>query len=180
MKILTRVLALCILAGALAGVASAQSDPEPSKAGTVVVSHDRFEEKANVYLRSMIVSEGNGVQLLLNVHGEYSGSPNAPAQVNLVFMAITLTEYRYSGSCVLNAIADGEHLRFELAVLKSGEIYGALKVQAIGRRIDYSDFRKIARAKKVEMRFDQIEFALTEVQLATCRDFLKRFWDDKD
>jgi hypothetical protein len=179
MKILTRVLALCFLVGALVGVNIAQeSEPDPSHAGTVIGSHDRFEEKSLIDLRSMIVAHPPGLQLLLNVHGEYSGSPKPPAQVNLVFFAITLFDYKYSGQCKLNVIADGEHLNFELPVIQNGEIAG-LKVQSIGRRIDYSDLRKIARASKVDMRFQGTEFSLSDAQRTTFHDFLKHFWDDK-
>lgn len=178
MKFLTRVLAACILAGALAGLVHSQTteDPKPSVAGTVVSEYDRFENKSTIDLRSMIVSEGDGLQLLLNVHGEYVGTPSPPPQVNLIFLAVSVFEYKYTGACVLNVIADEEHFKFQLPVIQSGLVAG-LKVQSIGVRVDYRDLRKIARAKKVEMRFQGIEFPLSDAQFATFLDFLKRFGD---
>jgi hypothetical protein len=86
--------------------------------------------------------------------------------------------YRLGQSAVLNVIADGERFRFELPILGQENLYAYMNV--LGSNINYSDFRKIALAKKVEMRLDADEFVITVGQSATFHDFLKHFWMTND
>ena len=149
--------------------------------GTVDGEFDRFENRTKIHLKDMLVAKKPGQELVLGVFGSYTGSPTPPSQVVITMTSIAVGGFRYQPDqkCILNVIADGERLRYEL-LNKGQDVYlSTIYLDISAAAISYSELRRIARAGNVEMRFEGTEFTLTSEQQQTFHEFLKRFWDDK-
>lgn len=175
MKMKQVTLAALLTATFLAATASAQ---KPTAEGVIKSNYDRFEDKTSVNLL-MALNETSARLLVLTLDGQYSGSRKRPDHLITIVQSLSPNGYAQWGRlCTLNVIADGLRLKFVFTDPPSGDQKsrdGYMYVNTVVTRIDYADFETIARAKKVEMRFEGDEFVLTEVHLAAFRELAGQF-----
>lgn len=152
----------------------------PTKA-EITKSHDRFEDKSSVTL-NMPLNENSNRMLVLMLDAQYSGTPKPPDHLIAIMQWLSGKGYAPWGeSCTLNVIADATRLKLVftnppdgIQRTRDGLMYVSTVAMA---RMAYQDFRIIARAKQVEMRFEGEEFALSQAQLAKFREYLTYLGD---
>lgn len=141
----------------------------------VEIKYDKFKDRTTVSLKLPIVNNPlQSEELYLGMTSAFNGNKptSIPDSVYSFFLSVTKTK-QYSLSHSWIVLADEERIR-----LGDGQYLGEGGELKAAEVIIYSlsseNLKKIASAKKVEMQLGSKEFALTDSQLASLKEFYKQ------
>lgn len=139
----------------------------------VTSTHDRFRNKTELTLFPMTVFDGPGGVLSLSLQAEYEGAIQKGYRREFVIALISLTKtFARAGDTELYALVNGEPVSFGKLLPVKQFTDGPFFVVSYANLIDRNTLAKLALAKKVEMRFDTLEFKLSPDQQVAMLDFL--------
>jgi hypothetical protein len=180
--ILTRSLALCILASALAAAAHSQNSINISRCpegqvtsdGCIETKYDRFEDKTTVTLKMLMVDNGNQ-KIFASFPVTFKS--NIPQIAAVAFASFDPEGYRYRvDTCALFILID-DHTRLgiDLAWLGNNPVAGWFG-QSFGGPLRANDIKALGTGTKVEMKLCETPFALTSEQSHNLRAFFTGLW----
>ena len=134
------------------------------------VEYDKFKDSTTVTLKLPIM-EG----LLLVLIDSFSGKKrlSMPDNVLTTFMSVSDQKQFYiSHSWII--LADDERIRLGDGLYTGGTTASSRATEVILYPVSQENLKKIANAKKVEMQLGSKEFALTESQITSFKEFYKQ------
>ncbi len=174
-----RIVKLCVLASLLAGMSTAQQSTSatreaqsPPSAVIIEREYDRFTDRTDVTMKPVYITGGAGGELYLLLNTWYTGTrpPVRPARFLFVLMAASTTRVEPIDTTLL-ALVDGARLDLGRMRLVAETNAAPLWTLSYGVEMNYRMLMRIAGARRVELRLDNLEFALEARHRRAMREF---------
>lgn len=140
----------------------------------IEIKYDKFKDRTTVSLKLTITEKLPIEELLFALTNSFEGKKQTsmPSDISGFFLSVT-KEKQYSISHSWIVLADDERIKLGDGMYQ-GEANDSRAAEVIIYSISSENLKKIANAKKVEMQLGSKEFTLTELQLASFKEFYKQ------
>jgi len=126
--------------------------------------YDRFTDRTTVTARFFKVYRGVNMQALYHYQGR-ADRIVPPDSVYLDFIVVSDAWFPFSESAKLNVISDETLFEFRREI-------GSSQTARVG--IPFSEFEKLLKGKRVEMRFSGLELQLSDGDIDLLRSFIPK------
>ncbi len=174
-----RIVNLCVLVSLLAGMCAAKQSTSatrgaqsPPSAVIIEREYDRFRDRTDLTMKPVYITGGAGGELYLLLNTWYTGTrpPVRPARFLFVLMAASTTRVEPLDTTLL-ALVDGARLDLGRMRLVAETHAAPLWTLSYGVEMNYRMLMRIAGARRVELRLDNLEFALEARHRRAMREF---------
>ena len=144
----------------------------PPAAVVIEREYDRFRDRTDVTMKPVYITGGAGGGLYLLLNTWYTGTrpPARPAKFLFVLMAASTTRVEPLDTTLL-ALVDGARLSLGQLQLVAETHAAPIWTLSYGVEMNHRMLMKIAGAQRVEMRLDNLEFALEAQHRRAMREF---------